>query len=291
MSHFQDAMESMDLAGLLTPEALSAPLRKPARSDPLGDRLKDIEMQEAGRKMMPGLPVIARLDGRAFHTYTRGMQRPYDAGFQAAMAATACALVEEFHAVVGYTQSDEITLVWREPVLFDGRFQKMTSVLAGYCSARFVQNARLHCPEKDSLTPCFDCRVFQVPDFQTVLDVLAWREDDAARNSVAMAAQSHFSHKQLQGKSRVQMMDMLFLEKGVNWNDYPVYFKRGIYVKRTVVERSLTLAERERIPEPHRPSPDQTFKRGQTVVLDVPPVRQMSFEVAVQTLFSKESCE
>jgi tRNA(His) 5'-end guanylyltransferase len=259
--------------------------------DTLGNRLKAIEMQEAGRKMMPELPVIARLDGRAFHTYTRGMHRPYDSCMQSAMAHVTCALVEEFHAAVGYTQSDEITLVWREPTLFDGRFQKLTSVLAGYCSASFVKAAQLYLPEKDSAVPCFDCRVFQVPNLQAALDVLAWREADAVKNSVAMAAQSYFFHKQLQGKHRGQMMDMLFLKKGVNWNDYPAQFKRGIYVKRTVVERTLTDAERSRIPAKHRPPADQKFKRGQTTILDIPPIRQLLPDVAIHTLFSKTERE
>ena len=110
-------------------------------TDPLGDRLKAIEMQEAGRKMMPDIPVVARLDGRAFHTFTRGMRRPFDIEMQRVMYLTAAALVEEFHPAVGYTQSDEITLVWDKPVLFDGRYQKLTSVLAGYASATFAIEA------------------------------------------------------------------------------------------------------------------------------------------------------
>ncbi len=253
-------------------------------ADPLGDRLKGIEMQEAGRKMLPDIPVVARLDGRAFHTYTRGMYRPFDAAMQAAMASTTAALVEEFHSAVGYTQSDEITLAWPKPVLFDGRYQKLTSVLAGYCSAAFVKAARLYLPEKDSATPCFDCRVFQVPSLDEVVEVLAWREADAVKNSVAMAAQSVFSHKQLQGKHRKDMMEMLF-QKGINWNDYPVHFKRGVYFKRVSRMRTLTEEERARIPEKYRPAPDFAVWRTSVEQLDIPPIRQV--ENPAGTIFYK----
>lgn len=252
-------------------------------TDPLGDRLKGIEMQEAGRKMMPDLPVIARLDGRAFHTYTRGMHRPYDKEMQRVMHITTAALVEEFHPAVGYTQSDEITLVWEKPVLFDGRYQKLTSVLAGFCSATFAVEAKATWPEKHIL-PCFDCRVFQVPSKEEVVEVLAWREADAVKNSVAMAAQSVYSHKQLQGKHRRDMMEMLF-QKGINWNDYPVHFKRGVYFKRVSRMRTLTEEERARIPEKHRPAPDFAVWRTSVEQLDIPPIRQA--ENPAGTIFYK----
>lgn len=242
--------------------------------DDLGDRMKLLEMAEAGRKAMPGLPVMARLDGRAFHAYTRGMQRPFDAGMLACMRETMRALVEEFHAALGYTQSDEITLVWREPDLFDGRWQKLTSVLAGYASATFVRIADRVFPEKHRHTPCFDCRVWQVPNAATAIDVFAWREHDAVKNSVQMAAQSVCSHRELHGQGRADQMEMLHA-RGINWNDYPVHFKRGIYAQRQTVQRALTDEELTAIPEAHRPPADQAFTRGFIAVLDLPPIRQV----------------
>lgn len=240
--------------------------------DDLGDRLKKLEMAEAGRAMMPGLPVIARLDGRAFHTFTRKFQRPFDPHMGTAMQVVTKALVKEFHAEVGYTQSDEITLVWREPRLFGGRFQKLTSVLAGYASSIFgrialtyAKNAAIAWPD---IVPCFDCRVFQVPNPETAVDVLAWREYDAVKNSVSMAAQAVYSHKELHGKGRADKMDMLFA-KGINWNDYPVHFKRGIYFKRYNVERLLTPQELEEIPEAHRPT-------GPVIRTHILPVRELA---------------
>ncbi len=144
--------------------------------------------------------------------------------------------------------------------------------------------ARLHLPEKDSWTPCFDCRVFQVPSLEEAINVLAWREADAVKNSVAMAAQSVYSHKQLQGKHRQDMMELLF-QKGINWNNYPTHFKRGIYFRRTSQMRPLTEAERSRIPEEHRPPVDHLVMRTSVEQFELPPIRQLPAPVA--TFFPK----
>ena len=138
-------------------------------NDGLGDRCKDLEQREASRAAMRGLPLLARLDGRAFHTFTRGLTRPYDPAMSRCMIETARTLVEETQARVAYTQSDEITLAWYEPAdaattyLFDGRWQKLGSVLAGLASARFNQLVAEHLPAKAALLPHFDCRLWQVP--------------------------------------------------------------------------------------------------------------------------------
>lgn len=242
--------------------------------DKRGDWIKDIEMQEAGRKMVLDLPVIARLDGRAFHTFTRGMRRPYDENFSSLMQETTKDLVKEFHADVGYTQSDEITLIWKKPIHFDGRYQKLTSVLAGYASAAFAVNKLFFLASDEyqrqrSMTACFDCRVFQVASLDNAVDILAWREEDATKNSVAMAAQSMFSHKELHKKNRVDMMNMMHA-KGVNWNDYPDFFKRGTYFQRVNVEKLLTPTELARIPEKHRPT--GPVVRGEVVDMKLNPI-------------------
>lgn len=221
--------------------------------DSLRDRMKQYEMAEAGRRAMPGLPVIARLDGRAFHTFTRGLDRPFSRNMSEAMRLTMEALVEEFHCQVGYTQSDEITLVWREPCLFDGRFQKLHSVLAGYASATFAQVVPLLLPSKAQLVPCFDCRVFQVPTLGEALNCLIWRERDATKNAIQMAAQAVCSHKALQGLNGSQQQEAMF-QKGVNFNDYPARFRRGLWAQRKKVERHLTADELAGIPEDRRPT-------------------------------------
>jgi tRNA(His) guanylyltransferase len=242
--------------------------------DAVGDFLKEVEMREAGRKAMPGLPLIVRLDGRAFHTFTRGMERPFDLDMTTTMEIVMKELVEEFHANVGYTQSDEITLVFSGPIPFDGRYQKLCSVLAGYASAVFAVEAAVLWPEKH-IIPCFDARVWDVPNLFHVIDVLAWREADAVENSVQMATRAHYSHKQMHGKNQRDMHEMLHA-KGVNWNDYPDHFKRGVYAKRVKVTKTLSDAELAKIPAAHRPT--GPVERSEVQILYVPPIAQMFLE-------------
>ena len=249
--------------------------------DGLGDRCKGYERVEADRRAMRGLPLLARLDGRAFHTFTRGMRRPYEPGMSMAMIETTRFLVQEMTALVGYTQSDEITLAWFESspsasdYAFDGRFQKLASVLAGMASARFCRLVVEHLPCKVNETPHFDCRVWQVPTPEDAADVFVWREDDATKNSITMAAAAHYSDRELDGKNSSVKQEMLW-QKGVNWNDFPSFFKRGTYLQRRTYERTLGDEERARIPEPHRPPIGATFQRTQVVELDLPPLRRIA---------------
>ncbi|HLL22089.1 MAG TPA: tRNA(His) guanylyltransferase Thg1 family protein, partial [Kofleriaceae bacterium] len=190
-------------------------------------------------------------------------------------------LVQEMMAVVGYTQSDEITLAWFESsqspsdYAFDGRFQKLASVLAGMASARFGQLVREHLPQKAAETPHFDCRVWQVPTLEDAAEVFVWREDDATKNSITMAAGAYYGDDELVGKGSGVKQEMLW-QKGVNWNDYPTFFKRGTYVQRRTVERVLTDEERTRIPEAHRPPAGTVVQRSQVVERELPPVRKIA---------------
>lgn len=254
---------------------------EPMAKDGLGDRCKSFEQAEAGRRAMRGLPLLARLDGRAFHTFTKGLTRPYEPGLSKAMIETTRFLIQEMTALVGYTQSDEITLAWYEEsqsasdYAFDGRFQKLASVLAGMASAKFIKLIAEHLPAKASETPHFDCRVWQVPTLDDAADVFVWREDDATKNSITMAAGAHYSDRELEGKSSSVKQEMLW-QKGVNWNDFPAFFKRGSYLQRKAAQRTLTDEERARIPEKHRPPPDATFERTQVVELELPPARKIT---------------
>lgn len=258
--------------------------------DDLGDRCKQSESTETDRRAMLGLPLLARLDGRAFRTFTRGLQRPYDPGMSRAMIATTRYLVEKMTALVGCTQSDEITLAWYWPTrgvdypdteyIFGGRFQKIVSVLAGMASAKFCQLLPSLLPGKTHQTPHFDCRVWQVPTLADAADVFVWREDDATKNSITMAAAAHYSDRQLHGKGSSDKQEMLW-QKGINWNDFPAFFKRGSYLQRRTFERTLTDEERERIPEKHRPPVGELVTRSHVVELDLPPVRQIANLTAV----------
>jgi len=254
--------------------------------DDLGDRCKAFERAEADRRAMRGLPLLARLDGRAFHTFTRDLRRPYEPGMSTAMIETARHLVQDTNALVGYTQSDEITLAWYEPsqsisdYLFDGRFQKLASVLAGTASARFCQLLAEHLPGKVNETPHFDCRVWQVPTLNDAAGVFIWREDDATKNSITMAAGAYYSDRELEGKNSSVKQELLW-QKGVNWNDFPSFFKRGTYLQRRGFERTLTDDQRARIPEAHRPPAGASVMRTQVVELELPPIRKIANLAAV----------
>jgi len=251
-------------------------------TDALGDRMKEYEMMEAGRRLMPRLPAIARLDGRSFSRYTRGMGRPYDPRLSALMAATARHLAVETNARAAYTQSDEITLAWyatgpTETIFFDGRIQKMTSVLAATAAAYFNEHYvdAFGAPHPDLAT--FDCRVFNVPDIHEGANVFLWREWDATKNSISMAARAHFSHAEVQNKNGAEMQEMLFSLRGVNWNDYPPYFKRGKYVRRVTRTRTFSPDELAALPEKHaaRADPGLVVERSDYEVVDMPPLSKV----------------
>lgn len=254
--------------------------------DDLGDRMKAYEAAETSRILLPLCPVYARIDGRCFSSFTRGMERPYDLAMSEAMITTASALVEETHARIGYTQSDEISLVWladnpKSEMFFGGKVQKMVSVLAGLATAAFTR-AIMAGPHADRLfrMPHFDARVFSLPNKTEAANAVLWRELDATKNAVSMAAHALYSAKALHGKNSAEKQEMLF-EKGVNFNDYPPFFKRGTFVRRVTRERTMTEEERTRIPEAYRPAVDQTFMRSSIERLDMPRFGSVSNREAV----------
>lgn len=204
----------------------------------LGDRMKAYEA--VAKTVLPRRTyTICRLDGRAFHTYLRHVEKPFDQQFMDDMDAVTAALCQEVSGTVfGYTQSDEISLlvvdfgsVATEP-WFGGEVQKIVSTAAAVATATL-------CRRREG-TPTFDARVFTIADPAEVANYFIWRQRDAVRNSISMAAQAHFPHKQLHGVNGGQMQEMLWSQRGVNWNDYPDGAKRGRTVTRKTGEREVT---------------------------------------------------
>ncbi len=205
----------------------------------LGDRMKAYEGIQR-TMLIPNMPVLARLDGRAFHTLTRGMKKPFDSFFQTAMLKTAEALCEEIQGCrIAYVQSDEITLLIyavatkekRSEAWFGLNLQKMCSVAAGIAS---VACSRFLCRPY----AVFDARFWNVP-LHEVTNNFIWRQQDATRNSIQGLAQKHFSPNQLHGKSCDELQEMLFSEHGINWNDCQIIDKRGACVRREDGEWSI----------------------------------------------------
>jgi tRNA(His) guanylyltransferase len=211
----------------------------------LGDRMKQYE--NVNRiYLMEKLPVIIRIDGKAFHTFTRGMEKPYDRILQETMAGTMKYLCENIQgAVFGYTQSDEITVVLytsnpEGSIWFDGNIQKIVSVSASMATLQFNKllkelDTEKRYEQKYDMA-MFDSRVFNVPSEDEARNCLIWRQEDAVKNSIQMLAQFHFSHKSLQGLNGSQLQEKLFSEKSVNWNDVETRFKRGVACKKHLVE-------------------------------------------------------
>jgi tRNA(His) 5'-end guanylyltransferase len=228
---------------------------------------------------MPLLPVLARLDGRAFHAFVRGLNRPFDERLSRLMIETTQFLVRETTAVVGYTQSDEITLAWvpaefDSQVFFDGRVQKMTSTLAALCSAFFNNRLPAFLPaEYSQRMPVFDCRVWNVPNTTEAANTFLWRELDATKNSIAMAARTYYAHHEVHERNGSEMQELLF-RKGVNWNDYPPFFKRGTFIRRRKVGRAFTAVELETLPAKHaaRSNPALVVERTECESLEMPPL-------------------
>lgn len=251
--------------------------RTNSRQDALGDRMKFYEGIEADRRLMPLLPVLCRIDGRCFHSFTRGMARPYDETLTQMMVDTTLYLVRETNACMGYTQSDEITLAWhstdiKSQIWFDGRIAKMVSQLAAHATLAFYRLVLERMPNYAERLPTFDARVWTVPNRTEGTNVFLWREWDATKNSISMAAQSVYSDKQLHGKNGSDKQEMLF-QKGINWNDYPARFKRGTYVQRRTVMKPFSADEIANLPPKHeaRANPYLTVERSEWLALDMPP--------------------
>lgn len=220
----------------------------------LSDRMKDYEFVSDYR-LTKKTPVIARIDGRAFHTYTKGIEKPFDETMQEAMNFVCRKLVEEVQGCkLAYTQSDEINLLlidWDKVTtdsFFDYRVQKMSSILSAMTTMYFnkhIVERVLYWKQgtsesatylfkmwvKKAGNAMFDARVYNIPE-KDVCNYFIWRQEDASRNSIQSLGRSKFSHREMMGLSNDQVQDKLFTECGINWNFMPTRWKRGFAVYR-----------------------------------------------------------
>lgn len=230
----------------------------------LGDRMKKYE--DVSRiSLTRRNPIIIRIDGKAFHTFTRGFEKPFDRVFMSAMQRTTKYLCENImNCKVGFTQSDEISLLLMDydyintEAWFGNNLQKIVSVSASMATMAFNKifkeeieawwEEHYSFSEKDLIltmediydskigNAMFDSRAFIIP-VDEVCNYFIWRQKDAERNSILSVAQANFSHKELQGISCDKLQDKLFVERGINWNDFSIPEKRGTSVIRTASER------------------------------------------------------
>lgn len=241
-------------------------------NDELGKRMKEFYEARARTYLPRRTPVAIRIDGKAFHTFTRGFQKPFDEILGNSMVRTMEYLCKNIQGCVfGYTQSDEITLLLidykqlNSEAWFDYQTQKMCSIAASMATMAFNEAFQKevhkfhneHCRVDEHLGYCtdnwdseeneklygiyckklrtalFDARVFSIPK-EEVTNLVYWRQLDATRNSIQMVGQANFSHNELQGKSCNVIQDMLLTQRDINWNDYPTRWKRGVAWKRSI---------------------------------------------------------
>ena len=230
-------------------------------NDNLGTRMKTFYEQVPKYKLYRRTPVAIRIDGKAFHTFTRGFDKPFDEVLGNSMVRTMEYLCKNIQGCVfGYTQSDEITLLlidyqtFETDAWFDYEIQKICSISASMATMAFNKYfeeevkkwGHEHGFPNDTTnwTPAlsalwfkywdsadkgamFDARCFNIPK-EEATNLVYWRQLDATRNSIQMVGQANFSHSELQGKSCNMIQDMLHEERGINWNDYPTRWKRGV---------------------------------------------------------------
>lgn len=235
-----------------------------ANRQTLSDRMKEYEAVITSTTLMKKLPLYARLDLRAGHTFCKGLDKPFDKDFSSTMHNVTKHLVDKLSATVGYTQSDEISLVWKDAshVPFENRLFKLESVFAGMASAAFVVHG---CKTKlkdriEKFVPAFDCRVMNMPSLEECANMLMWREQDSIKNSITLLALEHFSNKQIHKIDSDGKVKML-ADIGVDY--YKVLapeLRKGAYFTRETIDKALSNEDLAKIPEKHRPLPNDDGK-------------------------------
>lgn len=232
-------------------------MAKSDKKDVIGSRMKEFYENIPKNKLMRRCPVAIRIDGRAFHTFTRNLKKPFDDILVKSMQDTMKYLCENIQGcVLGYTQSDEITLILIDyqtltsSAWFDYEVEKMCSISASMATKAFNKAFRIRASAcldnmylqwnwddedkkyEKALKKClemgaeFDSRCFNIPK-EEVTNLIFWRQNDASKNSIQMVGRAYFSHTELKDKNLSQIQDMLHDKYNVNWNDYPIELKRG----------------------------------------------------------------
>ena len=259
----------------------------PKSKDSLGDYCKWLEKNFSPEIMIPTLPVIVRLDGNNFHNWVKGLEKPFDMGLVKLMQDTTKYLVKETNAVIGYVQSDEITLIFysdnrKSSIFNDGKKQKILSKLTGMCVNYFNERRKYYLPDHNK-TANFDCRIYQTPTLGDATLQLLWRENDATRNSILGLSYSLFSHNDVMNLNTNKLQDKMMLEKGVNWNDLIPVLKRGTYFKKSVISTPFTMEEISKLPAKHqaRTNPNLVMTRNVIEQVEFPPLSKIGNRVGV----------
>ena len=221
------------------------------KSDALGDRMKRYEIVNNNQLLIPNLPIYGRIDGRHFSNFTRGFGYPFydeeiknkhSTMFANAMRNAACDLAREFHFDIVETHSDEVSFCYADykHVPFNGKYFKLISNIGSFFTAAFANYIYKFIPDylSKGKYPSFDCRLYQVPNLMELVNCFVWRQQDCIRGSINQYAQLHFSHKQLNGKSQSERLEMLN-SKGFPWENQGNENKYGFWIKPKNVEMGI----------------------------------------------------
>jgi len=225
------------------------------RNDPLGNKVKLLE-DHTPSVLPPANWIVIRIDGHCFSTFTRAFEKPCDPHLSEAMIKTSEDLCQEFNAITAYTQSDEITLlipptnIMHEqhlPHIFNGKKQKLESLMSGFTSVRFnfhlnrmapecVNNLRKH-QAMTNFKAYFDARAIALDNTDDVADIFLWRyKFDCYRNGLSALAHSVFGTRKLEHKNTQQKLEMLE-EKNIDLGQYPQHLFFGTFLKKSLVEK------------------------------------------------------
>ena len=209
------------------------------KHDDFGDRMKRYERMYTDIRIPIDVPLCVRIDGKGFSKFTKGFAKPFDQSLTRAMVDTTKQLVKETNASIGYTQSDEITLIWfrrsekQSEHIFGGKVSKINSILASMASAAFNHYIAKYAPDvyAGKGLAYFDCRAWSVPDDVEASNVLLWRIQDAKKNSISCQYRWTLGHRSMHGLSGDQMVDKL-KSSGNDWEQLPVKYRYGVCVRR-----------------------------------------------------------
>lgn len=242
------------------------------KHDEFGDRMKAYEKEFTSAYVPIDQILCVRIDGKGFSKFTKGFKKPFDDTLSAVMVNTMKKLVEDTHASIGYTQSDEITLIYTpgekaSEYMFGGKVSKINSIIASMATVHF--NYGLDAYVSVDKPAFFDCRAWSVPDLAEASNVLLWRVQDARKNSISSLFRWTAGHSKMHGLSGEEMKALLKSDFFTDWDELPNKYKYGTYAKPVTVESYLTQDELMRIPEHKRPDAKVLVKRTKIQELDI----------------------
>lgn len=240
--------------------------------DLFGDRMKAHERAFTSPYVPINQILCVRIDGKGFSKFTKGFKKPFDDILGGVMVSTMMNLVKETHASIGYTQSDEITLIYTpgkksSEYIFGGKVSKINSILASMATYYF--NYDLAACVKVNKPAFFDCRAWAVPDIAEASNVLLWRVQDARKNSISSLFRWTAGHSKMHGLSGEEMKVILERDYFTDWDKLPNKYKYGTYAKPVTVETYLTQDEFMKIPEHKRQDAEALIKRTKIQELDL----------------------